>query len=246
MVNRINESGPHVPQGPHWRFQRKAAVRWSKPDADAVFAPLHYESNYDYPLVVWLHSEEASSQQLRRVMPQVSTRNYVGVAPSVGEGSGVWSQDAGAIERADEAITRCISQVKRRFSVSRNRIFLAGAGTGGTMALRLALRYPGRFTGVLSLGGALPRGHAPLVHLDAARHLPIFLACNASHDIYPAEQVCRDIRLLHSAGLVTTLRHYSCEESLPKAMLADVDRWIMDVLAVDGSTNIISGESMHS
>src|SRR5687768_10528752 len=47
----------------------------------ALFAPLHYESNYAYPLLVWLHGLEDDENQLKRLMPLLSMRNYVGVAP---------------------------------------------------------------------------------------------------------------------------------------------------------------------
>src|ERR1700676_406196 len=47
----------------------------------ALFGPLHYEANYAYPLLVWLHGPGDSEGQLKRIMPQISLRNYVAVAP---------------------------------------------------------------------------------------------------------------------------------------------------------------------
>ena len=60
-----------------------AAGRFSaSPDAArALFAPLHYESNYAYPLIVWLHGANDDERQLKRIMPFVSLRNYVAVSP---------------------------------------------------------------------------------------------------------------------------------------------------------------------
>ena len=46
-----------------------------------LFAPLHYEPNYAYPLVIWLHGPGDDERQLLRVMPLVSMRNYVSVGP---------------------------------------------------------------------------------------------------------------------------------------------------------------------
>ncbi len=68
----------------------------------SLFAPLHYEPNYAYPLVVWLHGSGESEQQLRRIMPSISLRNYVAVAP---RGTAVApapaaAADAGSITRA--------------------------------------------------------------------------------------------------------------------------------------------------
>src|SRR5260370_34895202 len=47
----------------------------------ALFAPLNYERNYAYPLIVWLHGPDDNENQLRRIMPLVSLRNYAAIAP---------------------------------------------------------------------------------------------------------------------------------------------------------------------
>lgn len=46
----------------------------------SLFGPLHYEANYAYPLIVWLHGPGDDEHQLRRIMPAISLRNYVAVA----------------------------------------------------------------------------------------------------------------------------------------------------------------------
>jgi hypothetical protein len=46
----------------------------------ALFAPLHYEPNYAYPLIVWLHGAGGSEHELAERMPHVSPRNYLGLA----------------------------------------------------------------------------------------------------------------------------------------------------------------------
>ena len=49
--------------------------------AHAWFLPLHYEHGYAYPLIVWLHGHGDDERQLRRIMPLLSMRNYLAVAP---------------------------------------------------------------------------------------------------------------------------------------------------------------------
>jgi phospholipase/carboxylesterase len=60
-----------------------AAGRFSaSPDIPrSLFAPIHYESNYAYPLIVWLHGANDDERQLKRIMPFISLRNYVAVSP---------------------------------------------------------------------------------------------------------------------------------------------------------------------
>src|SRR4051794_5650794 len=47
----------------------------------ALFTPLHYERNYAYPLIVWLHGPGDDERQLKRIMPLVSMRNYGAAGP---------------------------------------------------------------------------------------------------------------------------------------------------------------------
>ena len=64
------------------------------------------------------------------------------------------------------------------------------------MALRVAMNHPGRFAGVISLCGAFPAGGTPFGNLIAARRLGVFLASGRASNDYPADHVCKDLRLL--------------------------------------------------
>jgi phospholipase/carboxylesterase len=203
----------------------------------ALFAPLHYEPGYAYPLIVWLHGRGDDEGQLRRIMPVVSMRNYVAVAPrgilaAAPDHSGhecyQWQQTDDQIQEAAVRVFECIELAGGNYHVSPQRVFLAGFDEGGTMALRLAMSHPERFAGVLSLGGALPSGHALFANLLAARRVGVFLATGRGSQAYTPAQVCDDLRLLHTAGLSVTLRQYPCGHQIVPQMLTDVDRWIIE------------------
>jgi phospholipase/carboxylesterase len=200
----------------------------------ALFAPLHYERKYAYPLVVWLHSDGGNERELRQVMPHVSLRNYVAAAPrgcrrgSAASGGYTWVQSPAAADEADQRVAQCIEAAKARYNVHDGRIFIAGCGVGGTMALRLALQNPRQFAGAVSLGGPMPEGNCPLRSVNAARELPLMVASNVSSPAYPQTQVARDLRLLHSAGFALAIKQYVGEHDLSTCMLADMDRWIME------------------
>lgn len=198
-----------------------------------VFAPLHYEPKYRYPLVVWLHGPRESELQLRKVMPQLSVRNYVGIAPrgtatANHPNTYTWGTGAAELELAEQRIFAAIASAREKFHVGEDRIFLAGFDRGGTMALRVGLKHPDLFAGLISLGGAFPKGGTPLLELDRARRLPIFLACGRESQNYPTTDVCENLRLMHSAGIHVTLRQYPCGQQVDPGMLADVDRWIIE------------------
>ena len=144
------------------------------------------------------------------------------------------------MQQAEQQIFDSIDVVMQKFHVHAARIFLAGFDCGGTMAFRIALSHPSNFAGVISLGGAFPRGRNPLAKLTEARRLPVFLAAGRHSTVYPAAEVCDDLRLLHAAGLSITLRQYPCGHELPPQMLSDVDRWVMDQIV---SPNAAATES---
>jgi phospholipase/carboxylesterase len=98
------------------------------------------------------------------------------------------------------------------------------------MALRIALRSPERFAGVLSLGGEFPKGLNPLARLAAVRKLPLFLASGRDAERYSIERTCQELRLFHTAGLSVTLRQYPCGDELTTNMLSDMDRWMMELV----------------
>jgi phospholipase/carboxylesterase len=203
--------------------------------ARALFAPLHYERNYAYPLLVWLHGPGTDERHLMRIMPVVSMRNYVAVAPrgvpilcEDGTQTWGWSQSPEKLQQAEQQILDCIDDAQRRFHISPSRLFLAGFGCGGTMAFRMAMSFPARFAGVLSIGGSFPLGQSPLRQWSEARRLAVFLAVGRDSLEYPPAKACDDLRLFHAAGLSVTLRQYPIGQELSPQILRDVDRWIIE------------------
>ena len=195
---------------------------------------MHYERNYAYPLLVWLHGPKNDERQLIRVMPVISMQNFVGIAP---RGTAIaddgtpgydWCQSDEHIQQAEHRIFDSIEVAARNFHVARNKIFLAGFDTGGTMALRVALRHPRHFAGIASFCGRFPAGHSPLEHLVEARRLPLLLAVGRYSEAYPSDEVCQNLRLLHTAGMSLMLRQYPSGHELTPQMLGDLNRWIME------------------
>ena len=218
------------------RLFAKAAAR-HRENTDphyALFAPLHYEPGYAYPLLVWLHDDGGNERELRQLMPHVSVRKYVAAAPRgathaerTGRSFG-WEQTPAGIGEAAEQVRECIDVAQQRFTVHARRVFIAGTGAGGTMALRLSLQFPEGFAGAASMAGALPRGHMPLCRVKDARTMPLLLASCRESQVYGPARVADDLRLLHAAGFSLSLRQYPGEDDLTTVMLADMDRWIME------------------
>jgi len=239
-MNRIQHptrSVNEVPDGSAFSIESGLFSSSASDDSScALFGPKHYEPNYAYPLIVWLHSPGCDERQLMRIMPAVSLRNYVAAAPrgfcpsgrtSDGERYG-WPQAADCVEKAEHRIFESIEAAKARFHVADERVFLAGFGPGGTMAFRVAMGYPSRFAGVVSICGAFPSGRTPFGRLAQARRLPVFLAVGRDSREYPPAKACENLRLFHAAGISVVLRQYPCAQQLTELMLRDLDRWIIE------------------
>ena len=221
------------PAPTQYRRVDAARVRKSVPAGDAVayFAPEGYEGNYAYPLVVWLHHAGGDERQLARVMPLVSTRNYVGLGvrgPVAAERRGyAWPQTAEGIVAAEQQIAEAIAKARDRFNIHSERIFVAGYQSGGTMAYRVALRNPQRFAAAASIGGPFPEGQSPLARLTQIRKFPLLLAHCRDSQSYPIDRVCQELQLFHAAAMCVTLRQYPCDDEITTQMLSDLDRWLM-------------------
>ncbi len=183
----------------NWFGRQEFALPAEQPaiaTAHSCFAPMHYESDYAYPLIVWLHGPGSSEDELSQVMPLISTRNHVAIAPrgthrsprgthgaprgsrQVESDLGLyrWDDTADGIAEAGERVADCIAIATERFHIHPDRIFIAGHSSGGTMAHRLGIEFPEQFAGAISLGGEVPRGSHLLKNINQARQLPLMLA----------------------------------------------------------------------
>jgi phospholipase/carboxylesterase len=245
-MNRIHHPAQSVDEGasrPSFEIQTSLFTPPAHDTSHSLFAPLHYEPRYAYPLIVWMHAPGTMGErELSEIMPALSIRNYVAVAPrgfpggqeEAGLGLLDWPQTEEFIEEAERRVFHAVEAACRQCHVAGRRIFMAGFGTGGTMAFRVAMNHPNRFAGVVSLCGGFPRGLHPLAQLHVARRLPLFLVVGRDSLEYPPAEACDDLRLFHSAGMSVALRQYPCGQVLAKQMLRDVDRWIIDEITSPG------------
>ncbi len=182
---------------------------------DGLFTPQGYEPGYDYPLVVWL-PDRSRRFDIGRAMKRLSLRNYVAIAPDFDPGAG------------DEPLWDSIERVCDRVSIHPRRIYLVGQGSGGTEAFRIACRHPAAFAGVVSLGGLFPLDEGLFARLADVRQLPMLLCCHRTACVEAARQTDRTLRVFHAAGAMLSLRIYPGAQALSKAILTDVNRWLMD------------------
>ena len=205
MNNRLTEQTPPAPVA--------QPLAWMEPNG--LFTPQGYEPGYDYPLVVWL-PDRSQPFDLGRAMKRLSLRNFVAVVPDVDPRAG------------DEPFWDAIERVRERISIHPRRIYLVGQGAAGTEAFRIACRHPETFAGVVSLGGRFPLAEGLFARLAEVRRLPMLLCCRSAGGPDAARHVDTMLRAFHAAGAMLSLRIYPRSDDLSKAILGDVNRWLMD------------------
>lgn len=230
----VSTSSPRSASANCSRLERGVFQSLETTRPTATFAPLHYEPNYAYPLIVWLHGPGESERQLLRVMPMMSLRNYVAAAVRGGVSFGkdglprdgfYW--DPGTYETTFTSVLEAIESIRQKYRIASNRIYLAGCEEGGTMAQRLAFRNPGCFNGVISFDGAVPEDVLLLEHFREVRNVRFLYAVSRASRTCPAETLCDHLRILYGAGVPLTLRNYPTMGSLQIEMLQDANRWVM-------------------
>ncbi len=205
-----------------------------------VFVPENYEPNYAYPLVVWLHDAGRSERDIVDVLPHISMRNYLGLAlrgtapadPRVDnegrESAGYrWSRSQRMRLAFQDELYASVRQMRQDFHIHTERVFLAGAGDGATLAWEVFLARPEWFAGLAVFGGQFPWRRRPLRNYRELVGKRLFLAANAldPSGLSRAEQVGR---LLYTAGLDVSVRCHMPSRRWPRALFRNVDRWIME------------------
>jgi phospholipase/carboxylesterase len=200
-----------------------------------TFLPFGYEPNYPYPLLVFLHGNGSSEEQILRLAPRLSRRNYICIAvrgPAAGalrpdgRASFSWGDDP-TNAMVEEYVFRAIEQTRRNFHAHSERIYLAGFREGATLAYSLGLTFPERFAGVISMNGCMPRRGGPLLRLPDVRKLNVLIGHGVANAIVPQRLARDDFRLLYTAGLSVKLHSYATNHRIHSDMLRDMDRWIM-------------------
>jgi phospholipase/carboxylesterase len=205
------------------------------PGIDRAFTPLGYEPGYEYPLIVWLPDPCGRRFDLGRVMKRVSLRNFLAVEPAMwvpeDGGTSPLHQSHASIDHGkgpEDGVWRAIERMQDNASVHPKRIYLVGQGAGGTEAFRIACRHPKAFAGVISLGGPFPLAESLFSQLAAVRQLPMLLCCHRNASSLAARHTDATLRLFHAAGAMLAMRIYPGTNELSKAILCDVNRWLMD------------------
>jgi len=119
-----------------------------------VQAPPDYNPYRPYPVLMALHtSREKPLNMVQRMRELTFQHGYILVAPLWAEKKGLrTAYNYSAREHALALDT--LRDVRRRFNVDSDRVFLFGWEDGGTMAFDVGLAHPDQFAGVFTMNGS--------------------------------------------------------------------------------------------
>lgn len=137
-----------------------------------VQLPPEYRLGRDYPVLFVLHNvSEKPSAAMQPWLEQAMRNGYIVVAPDWGARIGQGTYNYSPAEHA--AVLDVLRDLRRRFAVDSDRIFLSGYYAGGAMAFDVGLSHPDLFAGVVPMC-APPRMYAR-AYAANGRLLPFYV-----------------------------------------------------------------------
>ncbi len=153
-----------------------------------VQLPPEYHPYRAYPVLIALHhTAEKAEDELTRWAELAAKYGFIVMAPEWGRGGKDLKYQYSAREHA--AVLFSLRDLRRRFQVDSDRVFLFGSEQGGTMAYDVGLAHPDQFAGVLPMC-ASPLFY-PFRYTTNAQYLPFYVV-NGEY----TGMLARDNRLL--------------------------------------------------
>ena len=197
----------------------------------AVAEPQGYEPNYAYPLIVWLHGTGGSANEIHSLLPELSERNYFGLAfdgQDVVSGLPAWSMTPEAVPDFASELYQTVCHLRRCRHIHSERVFVGGIEAGAVLAVRLLLHHPEWFGGAVLIGGGALPDDARLTQFKQLRGRPVMFAAGRQDRSIDADRLAATARLLHCAGMHVTARPFDAGYEVTSEMLREIDGWLID------------------
>ncbi|MED5389884.1 MAG: dienelactone hydrolase family protein [Pseudomonadota bacterium] len=194
--------------------------------------------------VIWLHGLGASGHDFEPIVPELRLPTDLAVrfvfphAPSIpvtvngGMVMPAWYDilamdidrkvdEAGVLASAD-AVDALIQREMER-GIPAERIIIAGFSQGGAVAYQVALRYPKRLAGLLTLSTYMAM---PVTPSAANASLPV-MVCHGTHDpVVPESLGQRAVATLKELGHSPAYHTYPMEHMVCLEQIRDIGAWL--------------------
>jgi phospholipase/carboxylesterase len=145
----------------------------------------------------------------------------------------VQAEDEAGLRQSMAAVEELLAAQKQR-GIAPERTVLAGFSQGCAMALLTGLRHKERLAGIVGMSGYLPLAPTtPAERSDANAHTPIFLGHGTHDDIVIPDRGRASRDALKALGYDVEWHEYPMAHSVSMEEIADLNRWLVRVLAKD-------------
>jgi pimeloyl-ACP methyl ester carboxylesterase len=136
-----------------------------------VQLPPEYHHQRAYPVLFVLHaSNERASDMMDRWSELAERHGFILAAIPWGRGVRATYQYSA---REHTLVLECLRDLRRRFNVDSDRVFLFGREEGGSMALDIGLAHPDQFAGVMVMNAS--PSYFPSRCWSNAQYLPVYM-----------------------------------------------------------------------
>jgi pimeloyl-ACP methyl ester carboxylesterase len=129
-----------------------------------VLLPVEYRHSQSYPVLMVLHEAGEKPAAMISRWSEALAHGYILVAPEweVGGGGGAPANPFGGGGRGGsyqysahehETVLATLRDLRQRFNIDSDRVFLTGLGQGGSMAFDVGLSHPDLFAGLIPMSG---------------------------------------------------------------------------------------------
>ena len=201
--------------------------------------------------VIWLHGLGASGHDFEPVVPQLGLNSDMAVrfifphAPQIpvtinsGMVMPAWYDilemsldrkiDVGQIEKSSQQIRDLITREIER-GVKPEHIVIAGFSQGGAVAYHVALGYPQRLAGLMTLSTYLATNNT-LDYSDANKDLPILIEHGVQDPVVPVILGQQAQQLLSDKGYSVEYNIYPMAHQVCMPQIQNIGKWMNKVLA---------------
>jgi phospholipase/carboxylesterase len=140
-------------------------------------------------------------------------------------------EDESGLRRSRGDVETLLAREKER-GIRADRIVLAGFSQGGAMALLTGLRHGERLAGIAGMSGYLPLAQVTAAERSEANaSTPVFMGHGRHDDVVAIERGVASRDLLHALGHPVDWHDYPMAHSVCMEEIADLNRWLLQVLA---------------
>jgi phospholipase/carboxylesterase len=192
------------------------------------------------PVIILLHGVGSSEDDLYSFAYQLPDKYLVISARApivIGPGSYAWYPvDFSTVkpifhfeeeEKSRNLIIQFIGQLKQKFSIDENQVYLCGFSQGAIMSYCVALTRPDLIKGIAVMSGRLLDEIKPIIAgKEKLKHLQIFVSHGTNDKTLRIQYAREAVAYLKSLNIHPVFKEYPEGHTISREMLSDLINWL--------------------